>query len=229
MEFKGYQFKMDDFDEGSRKVKVYLSAFGNVDSYGDIVQQGAFKKTLAENMHRIKYLWQHSAFDPIGKWEELKEDNFGLMGVGVLSNSTRGKDAFEYYKEGIITEHSIGYNTEKYEDDMKNSIRILKEVKLFEGSAVTWGANDKTPLIAMAKSMNIEPLEYLKKREEKLIKFLRNNEASDEAHELVELELRHIISTYHTLIEELKQPPPVALPEPPEPLTIDLVSIYNNI
>ncbi len=45
-------------------------------------------------------------------------------------------------KEGIINELSIGYDSIIEEYDKLNRIRYLKEVKLYEVSAVTFGAND---------------------------------------------------------------------------------------
>ena len=227
MQYKGSYFNLDDFDEGSRKIKVYLSAFGNVDAHNDIIVQGAFSKTLKERFNRIKYLWQHSIHDPIGKWLEMGEDSTGLWGVGVLSNATKGQDAFEYYKEGIINEHSIGFDTIQRKEE--GELTYLQEIRLWEGSAVTFGANEKTPVIAMAKSLNQEPLIYLKERESKLFKFLRNSTASDEAHDLVEMELRQITETYRTLLTEkaAQDVAPLKVDEPFS-LDLDLVSIFKN-
>jgi HK97 family phage prohead protease len=229
MEYKGLPFELKDFDAGSRRIKVYLSAFGNIDAHSDVIVNGAFTKTIKERFARIKFLWQHDTWAPIGKWEELTEDAFGLAGVATLSNATKGQDAFEYYKEGIITEHSIGFDTIKSADGMQDGreVRFLNEIKLWEGSAVTWGANEKTPVIEMAKSLQITPLQYLKDREGKLIKFLRTSGASDDAHELVELELHHITETYRTLIAEAAAIKSTEDPAP-EPFSLNLIEIFNN-
>jgi len=44
----------------------YASTFGNEDLVGDIVEKGAFKKTIQERLPKnlIKVLWQH--YDPMG-------------------------------------------------------------------------------------------------------------------------------------------------------------------
>ena len=224
MQYKSSFLKLEDFDAGSRKIKVYLSAFGNVDAHNDVIVKGAFTKTLKERFERIKYLWQHNTWEPIGKWNELGEDNTGLWGVGTLSNATKGNDAFEYYKEGIINEHSIGFDTLNQRPD--GDIRYLTEIRLWEGSAVTFGANEKTPVISMAKSLNIDPIKYLQEREAKLLKFLRHSQASDEAHDCVEIELRQITETYRTLLSE-KAATPAPAPQP-EPFKIDLVTTFLN-
>jgi HK97 family phage prohead protease len=229
MKFKGIHTKLEDFDLSKGEVVVYLSAFGNVDSDGDVIKKGAFRKSIMERgpssqKPRIKYLAQHDAYRPIGKWLEMAEDEQGLRAVGKLATATRdGKDYFEFYKEGIITEHSIGF--EVVQGASKADHYEIAEIKLWEGSAVTWGANENTPLLAMAKSANMEPIDYLEKRIEKLSKFLRNGEASDEAFETVELEVKSLFSELKALVKERPQPAPT----PTEPLQINLVELFNTI
>lgn len=226
MELRNHHFKAEDLDEQSRKVKVRLSAFGNEDAHGDIIAPGAFAKTIKERFQRIKYLWQHNTWEPVGKWAELYEDAEGLVGVGELSKAQRGEDLLQFYKEGIITEHSIGFDAILSEHNPDKQIRIIKEIRLWEGSAVTWGANENTPLLEVAKSLNQNPLDFLKDREARLLKFLRTSTASDEAMDNVEIELRHILETYKTLIaaEATKAAPPK-----PEPLNINLVELFKTI
>ena len=55
----------DGLEEG--QFVGYASAFGNADSYGDVVQPGAFKKTLEEWAAKgatIPVLWGHDMSDP---------------------------------------------------------------------------------------------------------------------------------------------------------------------
>lgn len=230
MKFKALTSNLEDFDAEKGTVVVYLSAFGNIDSDGDVIARGAFRKTLMERgvnsaKPRIKYLAQHDPMRPIGKWLELEEDEKGLRGVGKLATATRdGKDYFEFYKEGIITEHSIGF--EVIQGAAKSTHYEINEVRLWEGSAVTWGANENTPVIAMAKSANLEPLAYIEKRIERLTKFLRNGQASDEAFEMVEMEVKMLFTELKTLVTKAPEPPrPNA-----EPLAnINLVELYNSL
>ena len=230
MKFKALNTNLEDFDAESGTVVVYLSAFGNIDSDGDVIKQGAFRKTLMERgvqsaKPRIKYLAQHDPMRPIGKWLELSEDERGLRGVGKLATGSRdGADYFEFYKEGIITEHSIGF--EVLQGSSKGTHYEISEVKLWEGSAVTWGANANTPVIAMAKSANLEPLIYIEKRIDRLTKFLRNGNASDEAFEVVEMEVKLLFNELKTLVKEA----PINESRPnAEPLQIDLINIYKSL
>lgn len=141
MEYKVFATELkakDDFTfEG------YASIFGNRDSWDDIMEQGAFKKTIKENFKRIKILAYHRITDVIGKPLKLEEDSKGLAFEGQISDTTIGRDMNTLIKDKVITEMSIGYNAIKWEYDADEGIRYLKEVRLWEISPVTWGANEK--------------------------------------------------------------------------------------
>ena len=67
-----------DFDEKNGIVKGYGSYFDNKDSDQDIIRKGAYQKTIQENGSRVKYLYQHDMMQPIGKMDELYEDDSRL-------------------------------------------------------------------------------------------------------------------------------------------------------
>ena len=75
IQYKNANAQFKDIDEAKGLVSGYLSVFDNVDSDGDVIVKGAFKKTLTENRQRIAYLWQHQINNPIGKFMELNEDS----------------------------------------------------------------------------------------------------------------------------------------------------------
>lgn len=161
-----------DLDTGSRKVSMYLARFDLLDSDMDIIRRGAFAKSLQErginsaSNRKIAFLRYHDWQKPIGKFLELREDEFGLYAVAQLSESTDGMDAMADYKDGIIREHSIGF---RY---VKDKIRFIEdesmedgdgyyevnEVQLYEGSAVTFGANEYTNVIEVSKSQGSEDI-----------------------------------------------------------------------
>lgn len=152
--------EIKDVDTSSREVAVYLSAFNILDSDNDIIKKGAFKKSINErgpassSNRQVAFLRFHNWEKPIGTFKSLQEDDKGLFAVGTLGNSTLGEDAFNDYKDGIIKEHSIGF---QYIDDKTNFIEDktitgggfyeVNEVKLWEGSAVTFGANEFTNVV----------------------------------------------------------------------------------
>lgn len=149
MDFKAVKFETkaisDDIFEG------YASFFNNIDAYDDIIEKGAFRKTISENRSRIKVLWQHDANEPIGLPIDMTEDDNGLYVKAKISMTDTGKKAMTLIKDGVITEMSIGYDVVK--DDYKmlgtKRVRLLKEVKLWEFSPVTFAANEKAKIMKM--------------------------------------------------------------------------------
>ncbi len=204
---KDIPLHVKDMDMKSGKIQMYVSSFGFKDSDGDIMQRGAFAKTIRENFKRIKHLWQHDTRTPIGRPEEIKEDDFGLLVTGFVSEVRNG-DYRKLYEDGIITEHSIGFIPMVEDQDRENEVNIIKEVKLFEYSSVTWGANEHTPVV---KSMTKEDADDLFDRMDKLTKAIRKGTYTDDTFYLLEMELERIKSIIKKAIE-----PPAGTQEPDE-------------
>lgn len=121
----------------------YASVFGVVDNVRDVVERGAFKKSIDAQVRAGRMpalLWQHDAAQPIGKWLEMREDSKGLFVRGqLLMDVQKGREAYALMKENVVTGLSIGYRTIDSERDSKG-IRHLKEVELLEVSIVTFPA-----------------------------------------------------------------------------------------
>jgi len=126
--------------EGSR-VEGYASVFGRPDQGGDVVQAGAYAaslKALAAAGRRVKMLWQHDPAQPIGVWDEAREDATGLYVKGrILVDVERGREAVALLAAGAIDGLSIGYRTLRAERDGKGQ-RLLAELELWEVSLVTF-------------------------------------------------------------------------------------------
>lgn len=147
----------------------YASVFGNVDDGGDLMQGGAFTKTIQENMHRIKILYMHQVQSVIGRPLRLQEDSKGLEFDGKISNTTLGRDVMTLIDDKVITEMSIGYQKVKADYDEVREIRILKEVKLWEISPVTWGMNSEAGIKGLAFMAEYDKIMSELKRLEALI------------------------------------------------------------
>lgn len=114
----------------------YLSVFDIVDLGNDLVEKGAFAKTITEHAGKIPMLWQHDTKQPIGTLE-LKEDDVGLRVDGhLLLEVQRAKEAYALIKANVIRGLSIGFEAVK--KTTEKGIRHLKEIRLFEGSIVTF-------------------------------------------------------------------------------------------
>lgn len=156
MQFKSYptEFKVD---EESNIFEGYASIFGNKDAGGDIIQSGAFKKTLREGGNRVKVLWQHDTNTPIGKPMEMEEDAKGLRVKAKISETQAGKDALKLMRDGVINELSIGYDVVKDDYDENRDARLLKEVRLWEFSPVTFAMNQAATITGVKSIEDIRP------------------------------------------------------------------------
>src|SRR5262245_46327654 len=100
------------------------STYGNVDETGDIIEPGAFTKTLAASRTR-PLLWMHK--DPIGT-VELADSSAGLLAKGRFSLAVQqAKDAHTLLRDGVVRGLSIGFETIKA--DRVGEIRHLQEIK----------------------------------------------------------------------------------------------------
>lgn len=146
-EYKSVSFDLESADEKTGEFSGYASVFGNVDDGGDIVDKGAFSKTIVEDFARIKILSQHDQCElPIGKPIELREDDKGLYIRGKISNTQKGRDIQTLLKDGVLNELSIGYEAIDYEIGEENHVRHLKQIRLWEVSIVTWAMNDQATI-----------------------------------------------------------------------------------
>ncbi len=124
-----------------RVVEGYASVFGRRDQGGDTVMPGAYAGSLAglaRRGARVKMLWQHDPVQPIGIWDEVREDATGLWVKGrILTEVDKGREAVALLAAGAIDGLSIGYRTLKAERDAKGQ-RALTELELWEVSLVTF-------------------------------------------------------------------------------------------
>jgi hypothetical protein len=124
-----------------------------------------------------------------------------------MPNTTLGNDTYELYKEGHITEHSIGFQTIK--SQAKSGYNEINEIKLFEGSSVLWGANANTPTVGVKSQVKSVLVDEMGKT----IKSLRNGHFTDETFELLELKLKQL----QQYLAEMEYEESVDLEEQPQP------------
>lgn len=150
MERKALDFEIKKDDIAGRVFAGYASTF-DVDLGGDIITQGAFKKTIEGRQQSVKVLWQHH--EPIGKSMRLHEDNIGLFVEGKISKTRLGDEALELMRDDVITQMSIGFGIPAGKSEMSDDgLRIIREVKLYEFSPVTFPMNENA-IITSVKNM----------------------------------------------------------------------------
>lgn len=148
-------------------IEGYASTFGNIDYGLDVVDKGAFTKTLKENGQKFPILADHDSYKQIGYNVSAKEDDVGLLVKGEVNLDTQlGRERMSLAKQAqrLKTKMglSIGYMTIKSEPDSKNPmIRRLKELRLFEYSFVTFPMNDKAAITAAKSLEGIDKINFV--------------------------------------------------------------------
>lgn len=149
MQTKDFQFKVEAFDDEAGTFEGFLSVYNLVDYGNDLVEPGAFEKTIKEKP-TVPMLWQHDEKQPIGLLE-LQDNPKGLWVKGkFLLEIDKAREAYALVKAGVIRGLSIGYRA--VQKQTVKGVRHLKEVMLFEGSVVTFPMNAAAQ-IATVKAM----------------------------------------------------------------------------
>jgi HK97 family phage prohead protease len=155
-------------DDG--RLEGYGAIFGNVDLGLDRIEKGAFRESLKARTAPLPMLWQHMSEEPIGVWDELREDSKGLFVGGQLNLSRDSGQADvpaawkarALAKQKAVSGLSIGYYPEdyKYEDD----IRVLTRVVVREVSMATFPMNTEAQLTAVKRLTNREFIQLIRDR-----------------------------------------------------------------
>jgi HK97 family phage prohead protease len=227
IEYKGAQTEIKDVDE-SGVVVFYASVFGNKDYGNDVIEKGAYRKTIKENFKNIRHFKHHDSSLMPGVVQELSEDDNGLLVKSKLILSTQlGKETHEEYKAMMEAkksmDHSIGYNATKFKEEIdpetEDYTRFIKEVKLYEVSTLTaWGMNPLALTVDVKKYGSLDMDELLK--EERYFRALLNCKFTDMELANIEKLFNHV----KTLIDERSREttPPVIKP------SIEVDKIINN-
>jgi uncharacterized protein len=158
------KFALTDTNLEEGTFKGVASVFGSMVQawMPTVIEPGAFTKTLKENGSRVKLLWQHDPCEPIGKPSVLLENSQGLQVDGKVSRTVRGNDCIILMRDGVIDELSIGFDPIKWEmvedKETKQIVRHIKELRLWEISAVTFAADP------MAKVYSIHSMSAAEKK-----------------------------------------------------------------
>ena len=149
-----------------RTVTGIFSVFGNMDSYADIIHNGAFSKTLSERAGRVLHLWQHDMdAPPIALIDSIREVPRQALPAEVLMraptatggaevtrtylDTPRANEVLTAIRSGAPLEMSFAFDAVRFDfeengDSPLGVVRNLRELKLYETSDVNWGANSAT-------------------------------------------------------------------------------------
>lgn len=171
----------------------------------------------SEAVAKIKHAISHDLTQLPGKIMHLEEkmiDNInGIYFETKMADTTLGQDTLKNYLAGIFDNHSIGFQykqVEMIERDAKgwdkvveqlhnpealegvSALFAVKEIALFEGSTVAFGANTLTPFLGI-KSGNKEAYTIaLFQKMDKMMTALKSGTQSDEMMSAIELQVLQI-------------------------------------
>ena len=202
---KGLNQGFTDSDMKQGIVSGYFAVFGNKDLDGDVIEPGAFSKTIMERgpqgKQLIKYLLDHDKNKVVAKMNNLYEDQRGLRYEAKIGTHAAGQDFQKMIESELINQHSFGFRTIKEEFDQEAKMNRIREVMMYEGSAVQFlGANPETTFIDLKSEA--DAFEYLTRLE----KFVKTSDATDETLEKLENQLKSLMEmlkpTLVTLVEK---------------------------
>ena len=135
-------------DGTGRTVHGILVPYGQVarvsdggPAYEEEFAPGAFARDLAAragNFAGVKFLYQHDSREPIGRAVELREDATGLYGAFKVSSTSRGDEALELLRDGVLDSFSIGFRPQ--EEQRRGRVVVRTRAALRETSLVTFPA-----------------------------------------------------------------------------------------
>ncbi len=181
-------------DMDRRMIEGYYSVFDFKDSDGDVMVKGCYEKTIKENgpngSNRIVHLYQHDPLQVLGRPMALIEDEKGLYFRTMIADTTLGTDVLKLYRDGVLKEHSVGINFIQRDYDSQSDSYMVKECKMWEGSTVTWGANELS-IGGLAKGVKKDLIDQYKD----LSKAFHTGDYTDETFRLIEAQIKHIEQT----------------------------------
>ena len=159
--YQSKEFGVNYKDEGTGSIEGYASTWIRVpDSYGDVVKQGAFTRTLAERWNggkNIPLLWAHQ-MDNLKSFigtATADEDDRGLHFVAEFDDTEEAQKVRQLYKDGRLRKFSFAYDVKEagpvtLEDGTKAN--ELRDLDLFEISCVCVPANDDAGVVDVKAS-----------------------------------------------------------------------------
>jgi len=198
--------ELKDLNLKDRIVQAYYFNAQTIDSDSDIISIDAYEKSIKERgpksaLPRIKHLFNH--WEGAGVIQELGKDEKGGWFMSKLGRHTVGRDTLLMYEDGLITEHSHGFDAVNTSNETieGKEIRRIKEAVLWEVTSLDkWGANMNTPVI---KSID-DQQEWIKKLD-RLQKALNRGSYTDETFDLFEIQLKQIMELLQNY--EMEQKP----------------------
>lgn len=166
-----------DLKDEEGVVAGYLSVPWVVDSYGTAVTPQAFDKTIRERGDKLHFLYQHNPDWAIGRLTNVEVDGIGLKHESkIIEDGAEGTVALKRLRGGVPFGQSFAFrtiyerpakdddplvfteNSPKWAQNDRSAVWVIEEVKLYEGSIVTFPANDLAVITSVRSDMEAQTL-----------------------------------------------------------------------
>lgn len=145
--------KLESSNE-DRMIKGYAIVWGSKNDFNEIVLKGATQNSLnargvGKDKNKIVVLLKHRTGQPLAKITKLEEDDYGLyFEAEVTPGVSYAEDALAQIRQGLLSQLSYGfeYIWDKVEYRAEDDAYILREIKLWEISVVTFSSDENAQL-----------------------------------------------------------------------------------
>lgn len=150
MEHKTKDFALVKSAEDAGKISGYFSTYDKTpDSYGDIIEPGAFTETLAkrkETGHPFPLCWNHDLDQIIGTVDTIEDTEKGPLMTASFFDTPLAQEKREIVKSGCVYQFSFAYAVTGWREPTADEkaagvMNVLTGVDLFEVSIVPIPAN----------------------------------------------------------------------------------------
>lgn len=176
------------FEVNDRLIKGYAIVWGSKNDYNEIVLKGACTNSInargvdGAGKNSIVILNQHRQSEPIAVPTVLKEDDYGLyFEAEIIEGTTAADEAIAQIRQGVLKQLSYGFNYvwDKTEIDETTGAVILREIKLFEISVVTFSSDENAQLRSINEFQQREMLKVFTPAEIENLRHILNNFQDD--------------------------------------------------
>ena len=179
-----------DFTRGdSGIISGYFATFDHDhgDSYGDVIQAGAFKDTIARRKatgHPFPLCWNHDLNTIIGRVTEIYEDEKGAYFKAEFFPTEKAQEVRNIVKSGVLWQFSFAYDVLKagtIKAGDGSTVNELRELELYEISVVAIPANPRATLTdikaddTISKTLSPE----LRAKRLEILNFIKLNEEEE--------------------------------------------------
>lgn len=181
--YKSYKFVVKEVKEKERIVIARVSKQA-VDLDNEVIMLDGMKFR-----ERIPFLWSHLHHElPVGEIKsitKIEDDLIAEIYYAKPESNPKAENLYNLTLEGLVNEFSIGAMPDYSTITFKGDVRYINNCELFEVSAVNFGANPHTSVLAKALDVGLSKGIITEKEKTEIELMLDSKKEEDELQEMV--------------------------------------------